>query len=235
MNEETKKENKKGILGAKKIAIIVAAIIGVIVIGGVSIVALTKKDNKPEKTVAEKKEGTKVEQNVKEEVPAELQQWQKDYARVLMDILYAPTYSGRVLEQIDTYLYDDILGPKLWVSNPISDRFAFELLDVNGDEIPELFVYEKVGKEYDAHRLMFTTGETIGEAYVGLVSDVNITEHTIALRGYEGGGTRETRVCEFNGNQAIPKLGFCVDFDYEKYIYTRWSELDYDAVEEITK
>lgn len=235
MNEESKKENKKGILGAKKIAIIVAAIIGVIVIGGVSIVALTKKDNKPEKTVAEKKEGTKVEQNVKEEVPAELQQWQKDYARVLMDILYAPTYSGRVLEQIDTYLYDDILGPKLWVSNPISDRFAFELLDVNGDEIPELFVYEKVGKEYDAHRLMFTTGETIGEAYVGLVSDVNITEHTIALRGYEGGGTRETRVCEFNGNQAIPKLGFCVDFDYEKYIYTRWSELDYDAVEEITK
>ena len=133
-------------------------------------------------------------------------------------------------------MYDDILGEQLWYSITIRDRVAFELLDVDGDEIPELFVYEKSGKEYNSHRLMFTTGETIGECYVGLVSDVNTTKHTIALRGYEGGGSSATTVCEFDGSQAIPKLGFCGEYNQDNnLIYTRWSVDNHDAIEEITK
>lgn len=187
MNEETKKENKKGILGAKKIAIIVAAIIGVIVIGGVSVAALTQKGDRSEKTVAEKKEGTKVEKSVKEEVPVEVQQWQKDYAKVLTELLYAPTYARRAICEKNVYMKASILGEDLWHSLTIKDRLAFELLDVDGDEIPELFVYGKPGNEYNSHRLMFTTGDTIRECYVGIVSDVNVIQHTIAVRGYEGG------------------------------------------------
>lgn len=235
MNEETKKENKKGILGAKKIAIIVAAIIGVIVIGGVSVAALTQKGDRSEKTVAEKKEGTKVEKSVKEEVPVEVQQWQKDYAKVLTELLYAPTYARRAICEKNVYMNASILGEDLWHSLTIKDRLAFELLDVDGDEIPELFVYGKPGNEYNSHRLMFTTGDTIRECYVGIVSDVNVIQHTIAVRGYEGGGTQVTTVCEFDEKQAVPKLGFCADYSYENFRYTRWSESDYDALEEITQ
>ena len=91
---------KKGLLGAitglgaKKIAISAAAIVGAIVIGGTAIVTLTKKEDKPEKN----KEETKIEETVEEDV-AEVQQWQKDYAKILMELMYAPTYAGRAMNE----------------------------------------------------------------------------------------------------------------------------------------
>lgn len=237
MNEETKKENKKGILGAKKIAIIVATIIGIIVIGGVSIVALTQKDNKPEKTVAEKKEGTKVEQNVKEEVPAELQQWQKDYTRVLLELLYLP-----VTEMSRSEGWDELYETKVnldWLFICASEETVyFGLMDVNEDGTPELFV-KTVCNETNNRYYMFTTGNSTEECYVSRVNYVDANTNEIIRLCGSGVGPRYIAVYTLDENGLKEKLVFGYDEDtldqQTIYGYYTRNQHSYEMSEQITK
>lgn len=237
MSEEAKKENKKGVLGAKKIAIIAAAIVGVIVIGGVSIVALTQKNNKSVKNSGEKTERVQAEETVEEDV-VEVQQWQKDYAKILMEVLYL---------SVDRETRSEgWIEPELALSDTLEWLFIdaseetmyFGLMDINEDGIPELFV--KTASDDISY--MFKIGDSIEECILGQMNYIDTdtkeiirnctTNPALGLGGkviytFDGEKLQEEFIFgEFN-------VGMHTTYAYSPIV--TYSPLEYEGGEEITK
>lgn len=231
---------KKGILGAiaglgaKKIAISVAAVIGAIVIGGVSIGTLTKKDDKTEE---KNREEIKIEETVEEDV-VEVQQWQKDYAKILMEVLYlSADRESRSEGWIEPELkLSDALD---WLFIDASEEtMYFGLMDINEDGIPELFVKTAI----DDISYMFKIGDSIEECFLGRVNYVDtdtkeIIRDCTTNPAYGLGGKV---IYTFDGEK-LQEKSFFGEFDvgmHTTYAYSpivTYSPLEHEDGEEITK
>ena len=144
---------KLGDLGAKKIAISVVGIITAVAIGGTVIGGLNKNEEQPQEPIGteeEQEENNKVE---KEEY-IKMQEWQEDYAKFLLELLYLP-------ENIANYgIQDDI---SLLVSQGVAGKLQFGLHQAEDKVTPTLVV----ALEDLSERFVFVPSYNVENRYQG--------------------------------------------------------------------